>query len=1209
MIFLVVTMLFVLFAPLGSGNTKKLLAAPLSLTFEATPAAAVSLDSLASRSQCGVLTKQGVGPYKMSGTDSRSLQPYSYVTDVAYGDVPAQLNESYIATASGVTYTRVLNQTFALRSGVLKLTSSGSITTNNTCQGRPTHGATFGPEVYSAPFSAVAGQGLSFNWAAEGGGDDYEVYAFLVKVSPSGASYDYGGTGATLLSNTTLLTHGRGKLQGTWKTSIGLIPSDGYYRFRFVNGSYDATGGAYLGATMYVDANVLVGLENTISFAELGDRVTKSTAQTLAISASTTSGGVVTFSSSTTTECTVGSSTSSGGSSTATVTLLANRTGLCSLTSDSVAYGDYVPAGSVSRSFTLRAAATKPSYSGGTSVSGSASVGSTMTAVDGSWADGGSTITNTGYQWQVCPVPASCVWANVSATTNSYLVGSSDLGKRVRVLVTKTNNVGSTTSTSSESATVVKGTQASIVLTSVTVLYGSTLQLASSGGTGSGVVTFAFVSGTCSVNSGVLTPGIAGSPCVVSVSKAADSSFNSAVSVDTSVTVTKATQSALQITSLSGTFGSSLTLTTGGGSGTGNVTYVVVSGACGVSGAVLTATAAGSTCVVRATKATDSNYLAEPSVDTSLNFARGAQASLIITTTTATYGSQLDLGTSGGSGTGDVSYVVVSGDCTVAGSFLTPGDVDSACVVRATKAQDANYNVVSSADTNVVKNKSNQSTLRLTSTSATFGATMSLTSSGGGGVGDVSYVVVSGTCTVVRSTLTVGIAGSACVVRATKAQDTNYKAISSADTTVTVSKASQSGLKVTSPVTFVIGSTLALTASGGQSEGSLSWSLNKGTCVLANATLTSTKGGITCSVEVTRAGDSNYNSSSVSEVITVEKIPQSLVFKSAPPSSSFVGGTYTTQVDSDASLAATLVIASSSTSVCSISAGVVSFNAVGTCLVSASQSGNDTYASAAASQSILVGAVAAAMVPVSTVPSAGAMVPVSAVPSAGAMVPEITVPQKRVPRVVSTSSTVPQKRVPSVVTTTSTLPADPGSPALGPDGKNPALEAGKASAVVRGKPVKIQTSNKNGKITLTLPGNVLLQIGTTSTSSGNSQVSADGVLRAYSNSEVNVSLAGLASKSTYTVFMFSDPVELGRGETSVNGEVESVVIIPRDAKSGQHTFQFNGVGIGNEVVSVSMGFEVLEREDKNGITIAVILLAVALALLGGRPIFKHRRRA
>ena len=290
-------------APLSSFRSAK--AAPMSLTFETTTAASVSLGTLASRSQCGALSKQGVGPYTMTGTDSRSGAQYSFVTNTNYSG--AGLRESSVAPSS-MSYSRTVGQTYSGKTNVLKLTTSGQITWNNSCGGNTVYGSAFGPEVYTAPFQATNGQALSFNWAAAGGGDDYEVYAFLVKVAPSGATYDYGGSGATLSSNTTLLAHGRGTSQG-WTTSTGLIPEDGFYRFRFVNGSFDASGGFALGAHMYIDPNVLVGQANNITFSSLSDRVTSSSAQTFVVSASTSSGGVVTFSSSTTSRCTVGSST------------------------------------------------------------------------------------------------------------------------------------------------------------------------------------------------------------------------------------------------------------------------------------------------------------------------------------------------------------------------------------------------------------------------------------------------------------------------------------------------------------------------------------------------------------------------------------------------------------------------------------------------------------------------------------------------------------------------------------------------------------------------------------------------------------------------------------------------------------------------------------------------------------------------------------
>ena len=79
------------------GNSHVALA--LSPVFENTAPAGVSLSSLASRSQCGTLTKQGIGPYTMSGTDASSRDPYSYVTNKSYTQ-PAQMYESGEAPAS-----------------------------------------------------------------------------------------------------------------------------------------------------------------------------------------------------------------------------------------------------------------------------------------------------------------------------------------------------------------------------------------------------------------------------------------------------------------------------------------------------------------------------------------------------------------------------------------------------------------------------------------------------------------------------------------------------------------------------------------------------------------------------------------------------------------------------------------------------------------------------------------------------------------------------------------------------------------------------------------------------------------------------------------------------------------------------------------------------------------------------------------------------
>jgi hypothetical protein len=85
-------------------------------------------------------------------------------------------------------------------------------------------------------------------------------------------------------------------------------------------------------------------------------------------------------------------------------------------------------------------------------------------------------------------------------------------------------------------------------------------------------------------------------------------------------------QSALTITTLSGTVGTALTLVTSGGSGTGAVTFTVTNGTatgCTITGSSLTATGAG-TCVVTATKAADTTYLSASSAAMTVTFAQKA---------------------------------------------------------------------------------------------------------------------------------------------------------------------------------------------------------------------------------------------------------------------------------------------------------------------------------------------------------------------------------------------------------------------------------------------------------------------------------------------------------------------------------------------------------------------------------------------------------
>ncbi|MCC5949256.1 MAG: fibronectin type III domain-containing protein [Nitriliruptoraceae bacterium] len=203
----------------------------------------VVLDALASRTQQRPVSISGGGPYTISGDG------YSFQTDFNYtpaGSHPAWGREGDERTLETPGTYQGWVGSHAGRTHALQLRMSGGWCTPSNQDFAGPHGLTycssFGPDAWSSPFEAKADDDLAFDWAAANGSDDYEVYGFLVDTSTDEHH---------------LLMYGRGFQQG-WTTASGKIPADGEYRFRFVSGSYDRTGGRLLGASLYIaNARVL----------------------------------------------------------------------------------------------------------------------------------------------------------------------------------------------------------------------------------------------------------------------------------------------------------------------------------------------------------------------------------------------------------------------------------------------------------------------------------------------------------------------------------------------------------------------------------------------------------------------------------------------------------------------------------------------------------------------------------------------------------------------------------------------------------------------------------------------------------------------------------------------------------------------------------------------------------------------------------------
>lgn len=141
-----------------------------------------------------------------------------------------------------------------------------------------------------------------------------------------------------------------------------------------------------------------------------------------------------------------------------------------------------------------------PKNTGEPRITGSSAAGATLTTTSGDWS--GTAPITYAYQWVRCPTsggkPDGSDCATISgATTSAYVVGSGDVGKRLRARVTASNADGSATVASNATATVTgaaTGRPRNTKLPSIsgTVSPGSTLRGDPGTWTGTQPITYTF---------------------------------------------------------------------------------------------------------------------------------------------------------------------------------------------------------------------------------------------------------------------------------------------------------------------------------------------------------------------------------------------------------------------------------------------------------------------------------------------------------------------------------------------------------------------------------------------------------------------------------------------------------------------------------------------------------------------------------------------
>ena len=240
-------------------------------------------------------------------------------------------------------------------------------------------------------------------------------------------------------------------------------------------------------------------------------------------------------------------------------------------------------------------------------------------------------------------------------------------------------------------------------------------------------------------------------------------------------------------------------------------------------------------------------------------------------------------------------------------------------------------------------------------------------------------------CTVDGSGKVTYVGLGTCSLTAHVAAGTNYAAADGTPQTVAVVQASQTitGFALTSGAVGTTSNLSAAGATGGGSGMPIVYSVDPTT---TNAACSLGVDGVTlsfnfigsCVIDANQAGSTDYTAAPQIQATIAVKLTQTLAFTTTAPSGAVVAGAaYAPGVSGGGSgNPITLTIDSTSSSVCTISAGVVSFTGVGTCTIDANQLGSSNYfAASQVQQAFAVGKGTLYVVPADLTVTFGSPVP------------------------------------------------------------------------------------------------------------------------------------------------------------------------------------------------------------------------------------------
>jgi type II secretory pathway pseudopilin PulG len=299
--------------------------------------------------------------------------------------------------------------------------------------------------------------------------------------------------------------------------------------------------------------------------------------------------------------------------------------------------------------------------------------------------------------------------------------------------------------------------------------------------------------------------------------------------------------------------------------------------------------------------------------------------------------------------------------CTVSGTTVTMLTAGT-CTITPTAPAGGNYATTVGSASNITINGISQTitwtppgtqtwvaggagTFSLGTASDTAGTTVTFASS------------TTSVCTVSGTTVTMLTAGT-CTITPTAPASGGYNTTVGSASNITINKISQT-ITWTAPgaQTWVPGGagTFSLgTASDSAGTTVTFASSTTSVCTVSGTTVTKVTAG-TCTITPTAPANVDYNQLVGSATnITINPASQTITFTSTAPTRTRSGGpTYTPTATSTSGLGVTISLDGTSTG-CSLTGGVVTFTAAGTCRIDANQAGNGNYSAATQVQQSIV---------------------------------------------------------------------------------------------------------------------------------------------------------------------------------------------------------------------------------------------------------------